>query len=213
MTSDLTPLLTEMLQQMREVLTRDDIRAGLPLTPQGVTDVSPLYATWTTLYKELKRQHQSIAELDFDIQAMQPWGDFPMSQIDQYSRQGLSLQFWNCKSSFFAVQQQLWSSEYGAQLVSEVGGKSYFTTLTPLDARPQLAGVEPCRVKPCPLSTLIMLQTRLQDTYRQTVIQLGDFALSHYLEVEAALGLHDTLPIVSKRKRLARGIKRILGKQ
>lgn len=210
MTSDLTPLLTEMLQQMREVLTRDDIRAGLPALPDEAADVSPLYAQWLTLYKELTRQQQAIAELDADIHAMEPWGDYPMSQIDQLLRQHLSLQFWCCSASHFEAHRTEWSDAYSAALVSQSKGISYFTTTTPIDGNLSLPGCDRCKVTPSPLSTLIMLQTRIKDTYRQKLVEVGDFALSHYLEVEAALGLHDTLPETSKRKRFVQHLKRAL---
>lgn len=206
--SDLTPLLTEMLQQMRDVLTRDDLRAGLPLQSGMVTDVSPLLAQWVGMQSDHVRQLQMIGELDADIERLQPWGDYPMQRIDMLSSQGLCLQFWKAPSHVVDTHPE-WVDGYQLQQVSTDGHTVWFTVTVPTDAQIQLRGAQREEVPPSPLSTLIMLQTRAKDASRETLIRMGDFALEHYLTIESALGLKNTLPPVSKRARMKAKLKRI----
>ena len=60
----MTPLLREMLDEMRRVLTFDDIRAGIPEPEQKRADVSPLYMHWEDLKRRAEMQETRIAELD-----------------------------------------------------------------------------------------------------------------------------------------------------
>ena len=76
-------------------------------------------------------------------------------------------------------------------------------------AIPEAHSVE---VTPSPVSTLIVLQTRAKDSLRQVQLQMGDFSLQHYREVEAALGLTDTIQIPSRRHRLMRTVQRLFSK-
>jgi len=206
--SDLTPLLKEMLQQMRDILSRDDLRAGLPLQSSAQVDVSPLLAQWVSMQSDYQRQQQMIADLDADIERMQPWGDFPMQRIDQLSSQGLQLQFWKAPLSVLSAHPE-WVDGYQLEQVSSDGKNVWFTVVAPTDVLVQLPGAQQQEVPPSPLSTLIMLQTRAKDASRETLIKMGDFALEHYLVIESALGLSGTLPPVTKRARVRAKLKRI----
>lgn len=200
--SDLTPLLQEMLHEMRMHLTNEDIRAGLPAAETLQSDVSPLYVEWTTLRKTEQRQLERISELDSDILRMEPWGDYPMSRIDQMAQRGLSLRFWQSTQTQFEGHRQSWVESFQAELVSVQGGYCYFVTVTPQGAPICMDEAQSVEVTPSPVSTLIMLQTRAKDSLRQIRLEMGDFSLQHYREVESMLGLKDTLVIPSKRKRL-----------
>ncbi|MDO4497064.1 MAG: hypothetical protein Q4B58_04405 [Bacteroidales bacterium] len=209
---DLTPLLTDMLQQMRDVLSRDDLRAGLPLQPVVVTDVSPLLAEWVSMQSDYERQQKMIAELDADIARIQPWGDYPMQQIDQLAAQGLCLQFWSAPSWVLDMHHE-WVEAYQLSLVSNNSKTSYFSIVVPIEAEINLPGAIRQQVPPCPLSTLIMLQTRAKDAARQGLTRMGDFALQYYLSIESALGLTNTLPPATKRARLKAHLKRIFSRK
>lgn len=208
--SDFTPLLQEMLHEMRKHLTKEDIRAGLPAVETKQTDVSPLYVDWTTLCKKEQRQLERISELDADIQNMEPWGDYPMARIDQLAQRGLCLKFWRATQTQFDGHRQAWIDSYQAELVTVQGGQCYFVTVTPQGANVFLNEAQLVEVTPSPVSTLIMLQTRAKDSLRQIRLEMGDFSLQHYREVEAMLGLEDTLVIPSKRKRLWSQIRYLL---
>ncbi|MBQ0056659.1 MAG: hypothetical protein KBT20_03280 [Bacteroidales bacterium] len=210
-TSDITPLLQEMLTEMQSVLSTDDIKAGLPenVMTDGV-DASTLYVEWQELKHKLEKQKHLIRELDNDILGMEPWGDFPMSRIDQLSKQGQSLRFWKVRDSEFDGNRQQWIDNYQAELVSSNGGYSYFVTVTPIETVIVLTGAEEMSVTPSPVSTLLSLQTHAKDSLHRIIVQQGDFALSHYRAIEEALGLHDTLKMPTKRHRFKRMLKRII---
>lgn len=197
---------------MRKHLTKEDIRAGLPAVETSDTDVSVLYVDWKTLCKKEQRQLERIAELDSDIQNMEPWGDYPMARIDQLAQRGLSLQFWQATQTQFEGHRQAWIDSFQAELVAVQGGQCYFVTVTPQGATVVLPEAQSVRVTPSPVSTLIMLQTLAKDSLRQIRLEMGDFSLQHYREVEAMLGLEDTLVLHSKRKRLLTPFRYLLRK-
>lgn len=208
-TSDITPLLQEMLQEMREHLTDDDIRAGLPNTDDSGTDVSPLYVDWRALVRSEKRQLERISELDADIHRMEPWGDYPMSRIDQLAQRGQSLLFWRCSHTQYEGHRMLWKDAYQAELVSEQNDICYFVTVTPLGVSIVMPDAQPVDITPSPVSTLIMLQTRAKDSLRQIRLEMGDFSLQHYRTVERALQLNDTLRILSRHQRLINKVRNL----
>ena len=210
--SDITPLLHEMLQEMRQHLSKEDIRAGLPPADGRLTDVSPLYVDWMTLRKKEQRQLERIAELDDDIARMEPWGDYPMARIDQLAQAGQHLQFWKATQTQFEGHRQMWSEDYQAELVAQHDGTCYFVTITPQGADITLPDAQAAEVAPSPVSTLIMLQTRAKDSLRLIRIEMGDFSLQHYREVEATLGLEGTLQVPSRRKRLLTPLRYLLRK-
>ena len=199
-TSDMTPLLQEMLAQMRRYLSADDIRAGLPVSDDQTSDISPLYGEWTTLCHKEQRQLELIEGLDADIQSMEPWGDYPMAQVDQLAQQGQRLLFWSCKRVVFDAHRAEWVNAYQAQLVSERQEVCYFVTITPLGQEVTLADAKQEHVAPSPVSTLLTLQTKAKDSLRQVRLEMGDFAMQHYREVEAALHLSDTLRLPRRRR-------------
>ena len=208
----LTPLLHEMLQEMQNILSREDIKAGLPSPIHPVHDASVLYVEWCELKRNYNRQKQIIEDLDKDISKMQPWGDFPMSRIDQLAQSGQQLDFWKSNESTFKANHQLWADSYQAEVINTIDGICYFVTTTPIDAAIVIPEAEMMTVTPSPVSTLISLQTRAKDSLRNVIVKQGDFAMEHYLEIEAALGLHDTLVIPSKRHKLMSKLKKIIRK-
>lgn len=209
----MTPLLHEMLQEMRMHLSDDDIRAGLPVVELPKTDISLLYVDWSALCRNETRQLERIADLDADIQRMEPWGDYPMARVDQLAQCGQRLLFWRCRKRQYEIHQQMWVDAYQAESVSERDGWIYFTTITPQGANIVIPDAIQEDVTPSPVSTLIMLQTRAQDSLRQIRLEMGDFSLQHYREIEAALDLQDTLQLPSRRRRLLRKVRNVFGKR
>ena len=201
-TSDMTPLLQEMLAEMRKHLSVEDIRAGLPEGNVQSSDISPLYGEWSSLRKTEARQLERIAELDADIQHMEPWGDYPMARVDQLAQRSQSLLFWRCSRVQYDAHSRQWKEDYQAELVSERNGQCYFVTVTPQGVSFVLPDAHQEQVAPSPVSTLITLQTKAKDSLKQIRIQMGDFSLQHYREVEAALHLSNTLVVPSRWNRL-----------
>lgn len=206
--TDLTPLLSEMLQQMRYVLTRDDVRAGLPSQTTASVDVSLILAQWVGMQSDYQRQQQMIKELDADIAEIQPWGDYPMQRVDMLASRGLRLMFWLSPETVVASHPE-WVDAYQMERVSSDGKNVRFTTIIPADAEIHLPGAMLCDIPPSPLSTLIMLQTRAKDASKQTLNRMGDFALENYRIIESALGLSNTLPPATKRGRVKAKLRRI----
>lgn len=204
----MTPLLQEMLQEMRMHLSDDDIWAGLPAMGLPKADVSPLYADWSALCRNEQRQLERIAELDADILLMEPWGDYPMERIDRLSQCGQKLQFWRCSRTQYEGKKVFWADAYQSELVSERDGLCYFVTVTPQGASIVIPEAQLVDVTPSPVSTLIMLQTRAKDSLRQIRLEMGDFSLQHYREIENALGLSDTLQLPSRRRQLLKKVQR-----
>ena len=194
---------------MRMHLSDDDIRAGLPERGSHSADISPLYVDWSALCRNEQRQLERIAELDADIQRMEPWGDYPMVRIDQLAQSGQKLQFWRCSKTQYVGHRVFWQESYQAELVSEVDGLCYFITITPQGVHIVIPEAQMVEVTPSPVSTLIMLQTRAKDSLRQIRLEMGDFSLQHYREIESALELHDTLQLPSRRHRLMRKMRSI----
>ncbi len=197
----MTPLLREMLDEMRSALTSEDIKAGVPDSDRNRGDVSPLYIHWEELKRRVELQENRIRELDNDIQQMSVWGDYPMERIDRLAQQGLSLRFWKASEFDFNQHRREWEDAYQVVIVSFQDDFYYFVTTTPLQAAIVLGGAEEVPICPSPVSTLITLQTQAKDSLRNTQVEIGDFALQHYRAVEASLGLHDTLVLPTKRKR------------
>ena len=211
-TSDMTPYLLEMLQEMRKHLSDEDIRAGLPCSGKHLADVSPLYVSWNRLRLTESRQLERIAELDADIARMQFWGDFPMSRIDQMAQQGKKMNFWRCTQTQFEGHRIQWNENYNTELVSQQDGYCYFVTTTPQGENTQLDDAQRVEVAPSPVSTLITLQTKAKDSLRQIRLEMGDFSLQHYRDVEFALGLTDTIGKTGRRRRLLSKVKQAIRK-
>ncbi|MBO7379177.1 MAG: hypothetical protein J6U31_05455, partial [Bacteroidales bacterium] len=129
--------------------------------------------------------------------------------IDQLSRLGQSLRFWRASQFEYNRNRREWEDNYQAEIVAFQDDSYYFVTTTPLQATIVLQGADEVTICPSPVSTLITLQTQAKDSLRRTQLEIGDFALQHYRSVEAALGLHDTLVIPTKRRRFWNRLVRV----
>ena len=133
---------------------------------------------------------------------MEPWGDYPMARVDQLAQCSQSLLFWKCTRTQYDAHSRQWKEAYQAELVSERGGQCYFVTVTPQGVPFVLPEAQQVQVAPSPVSTLITLQTKAKDSLKQIRIQMGDFSLQHYREVEATLHLTNTLVVPSRWNRI-----------
>lgn len=78
------------------------------------------------LEEENKLKHR-IDNVEKNIEALLPWGEFDGSSVNRLSSVGYQVNFYCCPSKMFKAE---WQDEYFAQVISEVGGKSYFVTFS-----------------------------------------------------------------------------------
>lgn len=78
------------------------------------------------LAEENKLKHR-IDNVEKSIESLLPWGDFNWDSVERLSSAGYQTNFYSCPSKMF---KQEWCDIYFAQIISEVGGKSYFVTFS-----------------------------------------------------------------------------------
>lgn len=78
------------------------------------------------LEEENKLKHR-IDNVEKNIEALLPWGEFDGSSVNRLSSVGYQVNFYCCPSKMFKAE---WQDEYFAQVISEVGGKFYFVTFS-----------------------------------------------------------------------------------
>lgn len=201
-------LLTEMLAEMRQCIQKEDVKAGLPDDAGLTYDIDHIFVLWQQFRVKIENLHKYIDSLDYDIAARVPWGDITFDSEEGFT-EGLPItRCWTAAKECFEENREIWEMEYEARLISNGDYLSYFTTSTEKGKDIYMEGAEEATVCPSPASTLIMLQTRAKDTLKLEQLKQTDFAVAHYREVEAALGLKDTIK-PSKRRRLLYKIRKI----
>lgn len=183
-----TKRLRRVLAEMGEMLTEDD---QPDLTEEAPTEEACLRILnhWEAMMKSAEGMRRHMQSLEQDIERMQPWGDFDVMKVEQLAARGCHLQFWRMPIDVLALQAgEPWMTDYNMLVVGNDTEMAYFVTVTMGDEQPAMPSeaweVEMC---PCPVSTLIMLQTRDKDSLRRLQTLMGDYALVHYGEVYTAL--------------------------
>ena len=184
-----TERLQGVLTQMASCLQPEDLQGDQDAQALDVDAASRLLAQWGNLCSSMEGLRRHMKELDTDITRMQPWGDFDVVKLEQLRQHDCQVLFWTMPVDVYASQAtEPWFTDSQAQLVSEDTSLAYFITLQLGNEEilpPQAATrVEIC---PCPVSTLIMLQTRDKDSLKRLQTMQGDFALAHYAELRETL--------------------------
>lgn len=184
-----TERLQGVLTQMASCLQPEDLQGDQDAQALDVDAASRLLAQWGNLCSSMEGLRRHMKELDTDITRMQPWGDFDVVKLEQLRQHDCQVLFWTMPIDVYASQAtEPWFTDSQAQLVSEDTSLAYFITLQLGNEEillPQAATrVEIC---PCPVSTLIMLQTRDKDSLKRLQTMQGDFALAHYAELRETL--------------------------
>ena len=184
-----TERLQGVLTQMASCLQPEDLQGDQDAQALDVDAASRLLAQWGNLCSSMEGLRRHMKELDTDITRMQPWGDFDVVKLEQLRQHDCQVLFWTMPIDVYASQStEPWFTNSQAQLVSEDTSLAYFITLQLGNEEillPQAATrVEIC---PCPMSTLIMLQTRDKDSLKRLQTMQGDFALAHYAELRETL--------------------------
>ena len=78
------------------------------------------------LEEETKLKHR-IDNVEKNVEALLPWGEFDWSSVNRLSDVGYQVNFYCCPSKMFKAE---WQDNYFAQVISESGGKSYFVTFS-----------------------------------------------------------------------------------
>ena len=184
-----TERLRGALTQMASCLQPEDLQDVQEAQALDVDATSRLLVQWGNLCSSMEGLRRHMQELDADITRMQPWGDFDVVKLEQLRQHECQVLFWTMPIDIFASQaSEPWAVDSQAQLVSEDTSQAYFITLQlgneEVAMPPEATRIEIC---PCPVSTLIMLQTRDKDSLKRLQTMQGDFALAHYAELRETL--------------------------
>lgn len=180
--------LRRVLVEMSQLLDPDE-QPRLDSVPPSDEVCLRILNHWEQLGTSLSGIREHIESLDRDISLMQPWGDFDVMKVEQLAAKGIYVHFWRIEVGKLPPEADVASYvEHQARVVSQDAQWVYFVTVDD-EPTPGLVavGAEAVEVCPCPISTLIMLQTRDKDSLRRIETLRGDYALAHFDEVYAAL--------------------------
>lgn len=201
-------LYREMHAEMRRCINKEDIKAGLPFRTDSGYDMEHIFIFWQQFRVKVDNLNKYIEGLDYDIAARVPWGDVEFNSNEGFV-EGLPItRYWTATKDCFEANRNSWNEAYNINIASAGEHLYFFTTSTDKDTEIVMEGAEEAQICPSPASTLIMLQTRAKDKLKIEKLKMSDFAVEHYRQVEAALGLKDTIPN-TKRKRFLFRIRKI----
>ena len=182
-----TQRMLHVLNEMGALLNEDD----QPKIEESPSEEALLRVLnhWEAMTHSVQGIKEHMQSLEQDIVKMQPWGDFDVMKVEQLAHNGCYIRFWKMDSVRLSSQfTEPWFIDGNVLIVTQDAETSYFVTVTDSnDHLPVPADVEEISICPCPVSTLIMLQTRDKDSLKKMETLLGDYALVHYGEVYSAL--------------------------
>ena len=179
--------LQRVLAEMGQLLNADD-QPELEESPSEEALLRVLNH-WEAMMHSLHGIKEHIQSLEQDIAKMQPWGDFDVMKVEQLAAHGCHLRFWKMDATQLSSHlAEPWFTEGNVLVVTQDADSAFFVTVTDSEQRPSVPDdAEEISICPCPVSTLIMLQTRDRDTLKKMETLLGDYALVHYGEVYCAI--------------------------
>lgn len=177
--------LRQILSQMQEVLQKEDLSGLQATAPLNADETTKLMLQWENLNSSIEGLRRHMKDLEADIARMQPWGDFDVVKLEQLQQRDCHVRFWTMPIAAFAAQaSEAWVVNHQATLISEDAANAFFITISLGNEKPQMpAQASEMEICPCPVSTLIMLQTRDKDSLKRVMTLQGDFALAHYAEL------------------------------
>lgn len=185
-----------MLEQMTQHLGAKE-KSLLTDTQTSTLDygqVQQLLLYWEKLQSDIEALKAHIRSLESDIVMMQPWGDFDVLKVEQLRQHGCNIRFWLMKSGQLALQQsEEWYTRCNVLKVDQDTDWDYFVTVTTQDdTLPDLPPeAQEQAICPCPVSTLIMLQTRDKDSLKQLEAEQASFTQMHYASLLHTLRQQD----------------------
>lgn len=182
-----TARLRRVLDEMGQLLSQADLPQLDDIIPTSEA-LLRILNHWDQLNQSIAGIHQHMESLEADIARMQPWGDFDVMKVEQLASRGIHLRFWRAPightiddyTATFIVRHHV-------RIISHDSQWEYFVTIDNGSSIPQPVDAQPVEICPCPISTLIMLQTRDKDTLRRLETRRDDYALAHYSEVYTSL--------------------------
>lgn len=180
--------LRQVLDEMRAMLQSEDQPNMSESAPDEAACLRILNH-WEQMMLSAQGLRQHMQSLELDIQKMQPWGNFDVMKVEQLASAGCIIRFWKIPAHLLALRiaEEDWK-DCELKVIAQDPETVYFVTIGTTDSlmfKPRDA--EEVDICPCPVSTLIMLQTRDKDSLKKLETLQGDYALCHYGEVYNAL--------------------------
>ncbi len=177
------------VRQMSECLQQEDLGDLQAAAILNLEDTTRLLMQWESICNGISGLNRHMKELDEDIARMQPWGDFDVVKLNQLQQHDCNVMFWKMPVSIMATMTtESWYNDYQATIISHDQSDAYFITISLMNETPEMPALaERLEICPCPVSTLIMLQTRDKDSLKRMQTKQGDFALAHYAELRETL--------------------------
>lgn len=180
--------LRRVLDEMGERLTADDQLRLDDVAPPTEEICLRILTHWQQLTQSIEGIREHEQSLEADIARMQPWGDFDVMKVEQLAERGVHICFWRVRLvAMTDDMSHLDDTELQLCPVSQDAEWAYYVTIGTESSPKPLASAERVEICPCPVSTLIMLQTRDKDARRRLETLRDDYALAHYGEMYAAL--------------------------
>lgn len=187
-TDNLTGRLHRVLNEMGSHL-HDEDQPNMEETAPNQEACLRILNHWEQMELSAQGLKQHMLSLEQDIEKMQPWGDFDVMKVEQLAAHGCQIRFWQIAPHIMALKtaEGWWKDSY-IMVVNHSQEMVYYITVTEGENHaPQPAEASEVEICPCPVSTLIMLQTRDKDSLKKLDTLMGDYALCHYGEVYNAL--------------------------
>lgn len=180
--------LRQVLEQMGAMLQSEDQPNMSESAPDEAACLRILNH-WEQMMRSANGLRQHMQSLEQDIQKMQPWGNFDVMKVEQLASAGCMIRFWKMPAHQLAmcVAEGVWKTAEMKVIAQEPETVYYVTVSTPTSNVPDVPEADEVEICPCPISTLIMLQTRDKDSLKKLETLQGDYALCHYGEVYNAL--------------------------
>lgn len=187
-TDTLVTRLLQVLDQMGALLQRQD-QPDMQIVAPDQAALLRILNHWEQMMSGAEGLRLHMQSLEQDIVKMQPWGNFDVMKVEQLASQGCHIRFWQMPTHLLAlrVADGSWEDCH-MQVISQDTELAYFVTVSMGNQAVSMpAEAHEVEICPCPVSTLIMLQTRDKDSLRKLDTLMGDYALCHYGEVYNAL--------------------------
>lgn len=183
-----TERIRRVLTEMGELLSEAD-QPRLDEQPPTPLICQRILNHWDQFTASVQGIREHLSNLEHDIERMQPWGDFDVMKVEQLEAHGIHIGFWRTPISQLPEDSdEELIVKYQVRIISHDALYVYFVTINTEGETvilPQQA--QHIDICPCPVSTLIMLQTRQKDSLRSLQTLREDYALAHYGEMYAAL--------------------------
>ena len=181
--------LRRVVTEMGALLRQED-QPVMPDEAPGEAITLRIMNHWESMIHSVHGIKLHAQNLEQDIVKMQPWGNFDVMKVEELRAMGCHVRFWTMPvEALSGHETEEWFVGSQALIVAQDTETGYFVTVSTDEALlPQLPKeAKEVEICPCPVSTLIMLQTRDKDSLKKMETLMGDYALVHYGEVYAAL--------------------------